>query len=100
MKKLILIFVMMIPLAGFSQWTQEQQDQYRKQMDEFRKQMDEQMATVRDSLQQLQKEMHDIDWSAFDTMRLEMPEMPEMPEAPEAPGTYSRSGETETFPGG
>jgi hypothetical protein len=67
MKNLILIFVMMIPLTGFSQWTQQQQDEYRKQMDEFRQQMDQQMQTLRDSLAQLQKEMNNADWSTFDT---------------------------------
>jgi hypothetical protein len=94
MKNMILILVMMIPLAGFSQWTQQQQDEYRKQMDEFRIQMDQQMQQLRDSLALIQKQMNNEDWSTFDTSNwrmpemMEIPEMPEMPEMPESP-SYS-----------
>jgi len=94
MKKLTLIFVMMIPLAGFSQWTQQQQDEYRKQMEQLQQQMNQEMHQLQDSLKHLQ----DIDWSAFDSINSEL--RMEMPEAPEAPSTYSNPGETQSFPGG
>ncbi|MFI5135218.1 MAG: outer membrane beta-barrel protein [Chitinophagales bacterium] len=101
MKKLILIFVMM-PFAGFSQWTQQQQDDYRKQMEQLQQQMNDEMQQLRDSLQQLKQT---IDWSTFDSvnseLRDEMPEppMPGMMEAP-MPEPPMPPGETEKFPGG
>ncbi|MBX7139853.1 MAG: PorT family protein [Chitinophagales bacterium] len=98
MKKLLL-FLMMMPLAAFSQWTPQQQEEYRKQMDQMRQQMDQQMKQLQDSLRQMEKAMNEIDWSAFDTSQFNI-NMPGIPPVPPVPPVPPSPGYTEPFPGG
>lgn len=102
MKKILIILLMMIPAAAFSQWTQQQMDEYRKQMDEMRLEMDRQMQQLRDSLTQLEKAMNEVDWSVFDTAQFDftMPDVPGAPPVPPVEPVPGVPGYTETFPGG
>lgn len=101
MKKITLVFLVLAPFTGFTQWTQQQQEDYLRQMEQLSGQLEQQMSQLRDSLVRMQKQLEQAgqgNWQSFDTSgfnnRWEFEAIePVAPVPPSAPYT-------EPFPGG
>lgn len=89
MKKMILVFLMLISTSVIAQqnntWTPEQQEQFRQQMEAFREQMQQQMQSLKDSLNRMQQKLNNNGFIQSDELHIEFPEMPEMPQMPPMP---------------
>lgn len=84
MKKIILISIFVFPLLVNAQsgMTAKQQEEFKKQMEQFKVDMDRQMQLLKDSLNQLNAQMKNEDWSSFDTSSFNGVAEPPMEEYP------------------
>ncbi|MCY7409471.1 MAG: PorT family protein [Chitinophagales bacterium] len=84
MKKIILILMFVFPVLVNAQsgMTAQQQEEFKKQMEQFKIDMDRQMQLLKDSLNQLNAQMKNEDWSAFDTSSFDADAEPPMEEYP------------------